>query len=274
MKHILIKKTLVLYVALIATAVLGACSNDSDPQLEDMNLKFKGVVNSEMLSGIARGEISIIAELDSIIVLEKELNSTSDWYELKGIKKEGVNNLKIIDGYSWKPMSFLSHCLSPILLYFPWEIYCEKTGFNKTITILSRFEYDPVKQQVTINNNNYDIEKAEDNALTISYTQNNWENENILQKRILRYTILKNSVSTDNYMLFNSENEAKLSIVRMMREYFGDFVNVNDYLPEKEKILYPIINLALMEEDLINGRYTETRTHIYMDDEDSTLHGS
>lgn len=263
-----------LCVALIAITLSGACSNDSDPQSEDMNFKFKGGVNSEMLSGIARGEISIIGELDSIIVLEKALNATSDWYEVKGNKKEGVNNIKIIDGYSWKPMSFLSHCLSPILLYFPWEIYCEKTGFNKTITILSRFEYDPVKQQVTINNNNYDIEKAEDNALTISYTQNNWENENILQKRILRYTILKNSVSTDNYMLFNSENEAKLSIVRMMREYFGDFVNVNDYLPEKEKILYPIINLALMEEDLINGRYTETRTHIYMDDEDSTLHGS
>lgn len=61
----LINKLMAVAIALIATAVLGACSNDSDPQLEDMNLKFKGVVNSEMLSGIARGEISIIAELDS-----------------------------------------------------------------------------------------------------------------------------------------------------------------------------------------------------------------
>ncbi len=184
--------------------------------------------------------------------------------------------LRIIDGHSYVATDFYGHSIQPSLIYFPWDIYCRETGYDKTVTIISSFDYNSDDRQIIIDEIPHDVEKAEGNTLNISLTSThqNINGENILEKTVSYYTIRQQGeVNTDNLLPFNTEQEAKLAVVKMMRQYFGDFVNVNDYLPADKAIVHPVINLALMEEDLAAGRYSEGITSKYMDDENSSLNG-
>lgn len=54
----------------------------------------------------------------------------------------------------------------------------------------------------------------------------------------------------DKVLYFDSEKEAKLAMVKILREYFGDVINLNSF---GNAFTLPILNLAQLEENLRNG---------------------
>lgn len=53
--------------------------------------------------------------------------------------------------------------------------------------------------------------------------------------------------------IYDSEMEAKLDMIDMMRSYFGKTVDVNKYLDQDDKVNDPIIDFDKLEQDIRDG---------------------
>lgn len=253
-------------IAMIAMIAISACSTQDEPEP-----KYKGNIDVNFLSSLARGERSVIFDLDTLIIYEKNIDlakgSSNEWQEISdlmiGWSYKSPGALHIISGQSWTPLR-LFNITDPSILCLPWDFYCQETGFKQKIMIASTFKFDPNNLVVTIGDTKYEVEKADGDKYNTStiYETNLYDagiNEviPILRKIVSCYTIRTKEVDPDEYLYFESENEAKIAMIRMMREYYGDVVNMMDIVDEKYKDNYaehPLLNLAAVEDDLLNGR--------------------
>lgn len=58
----------------------------------------------------------------------------------------------------------------------------------------------------------------------------------------------------DKMAVYDSELEAKLDMINMMRGYFGNTVDVNKYLDPEDQVKESIIDFDKIEQDIRAGR--------------------
>lgn len=276
MKRLL--KLLAIAVPMLVVIVLSACSSDDGPKLnEDKTEK----IDVNFLKSLARGETAITFDADTVIWYSKvyypiygDVDTLENgWIECRNMPIDGwmwpaYTNITISDGKVWHKVN-LSHAARNFsLVYEPWKIYCKKTGFSKQIYVSCPFEYDIEQTTINFYGDKYDIDQADDNTLRISQTtfnsdpaltdtqrdESGFKTELSFKKGILE------EFDPDQIMCFGSNNEAKIAMVKMMRQYFGDIINLNDYSDEFVFVTsgvdkYPVIDLAQLEYDLTNGLY-------------------
>lgn len=263
-----INNLMTMAIVLLAMVVSGACSTDNAPN-DDGQYDRNKEIDTKFLSMLARGEASIALELDEWELLEKVYDPASgidgEWHEslVEGWETPNYSSLQIIDGLAWRAMP-LSDMTGSSILYYPWKYYREETDFDKNIKIAESFEYDADNNKLVIDKCEYDIEKADSKKLVLSETfKANVPDEKThkkvpgLIKSVLSLIRSKKSID-DNYMYFKSEKEAKLAMTGMMREYFGDIIDLREYADEEDfdNIVFtnPIIDLAAVEADIANDR--------------------
>lgn len=243
-----------------------SCSNDSKPEqtgMEDIDAVF--------LSGLARGEISTVFDLDKMEVLEKNYDPVNgvdgNWREssLLGWEYPDYSSIMVMSGSVWRPIWLFHISAESSILYYPWKYYCKETGWTKAIRIAVAFEFDADNKKLRIDKSSYDIEKADTKSITISSTlvrevPDNGDGDLVpgLLKFVLHYSRDSKAPDVDSILFFDSEKDAKLAMVRMMREYFGDKIDLCDYAEEDDyadRIFEnPVIDLAALEDDLLNDR--------------------
>lgn len=249
----LINKLMATAIALLAMVAVSACSSDDGPKDP-----YKGKIDSDFLSALARGEESIMLRVDSIYNLQKK-NADAKWEEAAYVGW-GASSLIITNGNALESVRLFDTTNGWSILYRPWEVYCRETKYDKSFRIARPFEYDAEKQTVTIGSYIYNIEKADGNELNISHEmEREIDGAPGITKFVTCYVKTANWVEPESYTVVKSEREGKIAMVKMMREHFGDIFDVSKYYPTEYKdfpLFYdnPVIDLAALEDDLVNDR--------------------
>ena len=244
---------------MLAMLLFAACQSYDDP-----DVAFKGNIDDGFLNSLARGESSIsLTETDSRYY-EKDYDNyrhnSGKWEEPKEDLLGGgfrSKNLIITEGKSWSDVLLYNpSTLAPSLVAYPWEIYCQKTKFDKKVYVACPVKYNATDKTLSIDDKTFTVEKASDTELILSITgllyKSNVSTGKLepskASKNILFYE--KAAIETpdiDNAIYYDSNKNAKIAMVKMMREYFGDVINLNLY--QGSMLSYPIINLAQLEEN-------------------------
>ena len=249
----LINKLMAMTIVLLALVTVCACSSEDGPKDP-----YKGKIDSDFLSALARGEESIMLRIDSIYNLQKK-NTDAEWEEAFYVGW-GASSLIITNGNALESVGLFDTTRGWSILYRPWEVYCRETGYDKTFEIARPFEYDAEKQTVTIGSAVYNIEKADGNELNISYeTEREIDGTPGILKFVKCYVKTAKWIEPESYTVVKSEREGKIAMVKMLREHFGDTFDVSKYYPSEYKdfpLFYdnPVIDLAALEDDLVNDR--------------------
>lgn len=66
----------------------------------------------------------------------------------------------------------------------------------------------------------------------------------------------------DKILYFDTEKDAKLAMVKILRGYFGDVIDRNKY---GNMYTYSILNLAQLEDNILNDRYENANNAVTHD---------
>lgn len=270
-------KLLAIAVPMFVVIAIASCSSDDGPKInEDKTEK----IDADFLKSLARGETAITFVSDTVVWYSKQFEPIGDcrpdtleggWIENINVPIDGwvwpdYSSITIADGKVWHKVNLQNAAHQYSLVYEPWRIYCVKSGFSKQIYVTCPFECDIENRTIKIYEDCYDIDRADENTLYISQTKVNTDpiltdeqRDKSGFKTVLRYKrAILEEFEHEQILCFDTNNEAKIAMVKMMRQYFGDIINLNDYSDEFEFITwgidkYPVINLAQLESDLNNG---------------------
>ena len=262
---------IIVAVAAIAVVAMVACTSYEDP-----DIAFKGKIDKNFLSSVSRGETSVTYTKKDSRDYFKDIaaanNSDEKWREdreeVDGWSSPLPMILTITDGRAWSPIDLNDPItLCPSLVSSPWIIFCKETGYDKEVYIACDVEYNEDDNVLKIGNIDLSVEKASDNQLTASYiyTISKVDNDVLVPWRLEKTVVFYErsmlaELDKDKIIFFETEKEAKIAMVQMLREYFGDEINLNHY---GNMYTYPIINLALLEDDLRNDRDEDYSWRIY-----------
>lgn len=259
----LINKLVAISIALLAMAAVSACSSYEDP-----DIAFKGKVDGDFLNSLARGETSVTFSKNGtkgyVMDYASYQNGTGKWDEAPkgqlGGAGLGYDKLVIINGRTWSPLELYDKStLAPSLLVIPWKAFCKETGYNKSVYVACPMEFDAESKSLKIGELTYSVEKAEGNELTLSmighiYQINDQTGDFEIteaSKTLLFYKKAAMETPDMNQVAyFDSEKDAKLGMIAMLREHFGDVIDLNHY---GHMFTFSILNLAIVEENLRNG---------------------
>lgn len=276
MKHLF--KILAMSVTLLAVIALPACTSDDGPIINDDQ---SAKIDVNFLKSLARGETAITFDADTVVWYSKvydplfgEVDTLQNgWIENRNMPVDGwiwpvYSNITISDGYVWHKVNLSNSARNFSLVYEPWKIYCKQTGYSKQIYVTCPLKFDAENIAITIYGDKYDVEQADETSLSISQTIANTDSELTDEQRDktklkteLRYKKgIKEEFDPELIICFGSNKEAKIAMVRMMREYFGDIINLDDYSADNVYLTIgvdkrPVINLAQLEYDLLNDIY-------------------
>lgn len=248
-----IDKLMVMAIALLAMVAVSACSSDDDPMTP-----YKGKIDYELLSAISRGDRSILLEIDSVYTVRKKVTD-KEWKETV-VVGWSASSLVITDGKALRSVSLINTTDGASILYIPWNVYCHETGYDKTYAFASSLEYDEKNKTISFGASKNDIEKAVGDELNISETLE-WdiEGEPGLTKFTYCYKIKPYFKGIEDYIIVKTEKEAKLAMVKLLREHYGDVMRLkaSDFQKFNEHSVLktnPVIDLAALEDDIVNNR--------------------
>ncbi|MDE6333559.1 MAG: hypothetical protein K2L77_02820 [Muribaculaceae bacterium] len=259
-----INKLMAVAIALLAMVAVSACSSYEDP-----DTAFKGKIDDGFMNSMARGETSVTFRQTDYLKYEMDYNAyqyrTGKWSEAKelldGESTPGINGLTVLNGNSWRPVNrYQIYTGCPSSLFSVWTIYEELNGFNKAVYVSCPVEYNADNKTFKVEDTVYNIEKATDNELVLSteglsYSMNN--QHELVPSKATKYIMFYNKAAMEipdieNCIYSESETNAKLQMVKILREYFGDEINLNHY--HGNMLTYPIVNLKKIEEHLRSGK--------------------
>lgn len=257
-------KTVRYAVALLVALAFGACTEYDEPVKDDP-------IDIDFLSSLERLDGPAVFYLQDIYPVEKVYDPSDgtgrEWHEsaITGWVSPRHSRFMVMDGSVWRTLKLEKVTSSDMssaeksILYYPWKYYCKETGFAKSVQIVCDFEIDITNKRVEIDKCLYDIEKASGNEFTISRTSESmvpdpetYQPTPGLLKFVLCYIRNTEGVVAGDYLFFDTAKDAKLAMVKMMRVYFGDTVDLGDYADEVS--VNPIIDLAEVESYIREGR--------------------
>lgn len=207
---------------------------------DDEELNFAGEIDSEYLEALADGRESGCFSSYEVVEFIKNKN-TNKWEKysvngrlVNGDELEGwsstLKQLQICDGKMWGELELFT-LAGPHLLYLPWTIYCEVTGFNKKIYVANKITYKKSENILKYGGMRCKIERAEKDFINLSIeTSYCLDNEWLPKKELYRFSRKElNLPNADELVEFPSVWEAELKMIEMMREVFGDVLHVADY---------------------------------------------
>jgi len=258
------KKFMAVAAACAAIALTACSSSNDEPVAEGVEESFF----SSLLTG-SKAETYIqtdykIYEMD----YEPYVAGSDDWSDFEAVwghRYYGYGTPFICyKGTFHAPLPKCNDRLIPNdvnLINEPWRLYCELTGYDKEVYIDCDAKLSLPDNTLTICGYTFDINKATSNNLVlstvrISYRPNadEWEPASAV-KYVLSYIKHETSRSDLEKIAFlGIEKDARLTMVKMMRDYFGDVLDWSLYEPASDR---PDINLLLMEDDIRNDRYDD-----------------
>lgn len=252
----LLKSICIMAIAL-ATMMFTACEDSLNDNVDNF------------LKGLADGNASAELEMKGHTMLEMEyedyLNGSEEWVD-KGFPDGGTGlshlmPLIIYNGQSCQPI-VLETMSSTSKLFYPWKAYCKHKGYEQPIYLTAPVKFDETKQKLIIKDMEFDIlgvhgREMDVRVITFGYGIE-YPGDKLKPMTAYKHEltlVCKNlaNKNVENAMYFTSAKEAKLYMIKLIREELGDKIDVRDYLgstfidPD-----WAVYDLAQLEEDLRN----------------------
>ena len=247
------------YLKIFAVALLPlvcACSSEEEP-----DMSFDGVINNEVLDKLVNetSEYVCIDEKTYTMDCDDYLNGTGEWEELVGPwfaarSQESGRRWILSKGQLITPMTFRrSTGATTMDLVDAWDIYCNQRGYDKTIAVGRSISVDKEKHTLNFEPNTeypwlhshyfiYNIQKADGKYLAVTHDYPdqgpNDKGEIVYRERAHKEDLLFIKVKKPNmkkFQVFENGEDATLWMIKKMREYFGDTIDVYKYTSEGKK---------------------------------------
>ncbi len=140
-------------------------------------------------------------------------------------------------------------------LFYPLELYRWKKKFEYQYVISAPANIGEDKK-ITINDKEYKILSISKDGIRMYYQENLTSSyyTSASKNYIINYEKLNlSNIDTDKFLYYDSRTEALLDIVRMLRAYFGDSVDVNQMFDPQYGLLNSVYNLKKIEENILAG---------------------
>lgn len=223
-------------------------------------------IDTDFLEELTRGTASTCYELVGTETYLKGPEPTDNWVkqdmsEWDGWQCPGPSQLLIHEGKTCTPLELFQISYGPHPLYFPFEAYLRKTKSKIQFYVTRPFRYDSENNILTIVDGfsespfKYEVESADENGLTLIYdSQSLCDGNDHYWKWILTYKKLSSNIEElKKNPLFDSNKEAKLAMIKLLRDEFGTSVDMNPYF--EGQIVFPgPINLDKVEEWVLAGK--------------------
>ncbi len=231
-----------LFSIAVVTFMLTSCSND-EPTPENE-------IDHEYLNSLTRGTISDGFEIISWTGTgsgfnknETDPNSLPIYYKILFLQGKVCLELDLnSDIQDFHP------------LYFPWELYCTLTEFDNQYIVAAPLNVTK-NNKISLNGKELNILSLTNNNMRLGYREDlvyNYEPRS--RSLVINYKKLDLSqVDTDKFLYFDSRPEALLDLVRRLRDYFGDTIDVNPYFKDGIKLSESVFNLKKIEENILAG---------------------
>lgn len=248
-------------LSLVSISFLAGCSNDDEPGQGRLS-KGDGV---EYIKSLTGGEASVAYKCNSLKLYDKSYKGSGKWeevnlYELDGWAPTAPMSMTIMEGRTWTPLELFDISMGPNPLYMPWMAYCRTTGFDKSLWIAAPVLYDEAENLLTILGHDFSVEGVGKASLTLSicneYYKSSSDGSGLYPagqfKEVVEYvkTDLEEQ-DRDKMMCFDTEQDAYRTMIKMLRDEFGDVFNLNDYLGGSIILDEPMVDLNEIESQLL-----------------------
>lgn len=230
------------YSSIIASVFLmlaSSCSNENAPELEQKDTTE--LDNVEFMNQLTRSEVSATYERSGMEYFIMYNNSGKwkqiDAYTLLGAEEPCSNIITFHEGKSWSPMRWF-HCAGFNKLYFPLMAYRHKTGFKKEFYIACPMNYNSETNELKIEGKTFQKEYLNDKAMKVNCAYSNcYTNDSgevyASQQVLWKMTYIRSDFAIRDYgniAYYETEFDAEMAILTMLRAEFGNEVNVNEYI--------------------------------------------
>lgn len=250
------KLSLLFAMAALCVMPLTGCSDVDSPL--DVNEEQQ---DPALLKKLSEGQESATYARESFTFYNLSYANDMGWVEQPSLPDGAIvpspGSITIHNGCTWQPLSLSSSTGLPGPLSMPFYAYCRVTGFNKAFYVASPVEYDSVNGTFKMGKYTYDVESVTKETLklvNIGEYQGGIDGKGGKHRFDLTFKRQELSLpDLDKILFFDSELEAKLTMLEMIREQFGDEFNLNDYLGGHIILDHPMVNLNEIEAGLKAG---------------------
>lgn len=249
---------------LLFVSMLTSCSKDEpDANREEFD-------NIEYLHQLTRGEVSTSYNLISTQIFSRYItfeNGKEVWGKWKewdlsqgimGLRLPAPDKITFHEGRSWSPFEWLDLTNGFHKLYFPLVAYRKKTGFSKEFYTAYKLDYNAESNELNLEGKTFTKEFLNENSFKITYNDLGWYTNKDGEiyagdekKYIMQYQKCELHLpDLENILFYDNEYECCMAILKMLRDEFGDEVDVNKYTSSWMVMDYPIYNFDEIEEYL------------------------
>ncbi len=251
---------LLLYLA-VAIPMLISCSNDEPfiPEEEPDSIdkvilpdEEPNSIDKNLLQILADGTKTFYFECVSAKTYSKDNIPGSEWVDASWMGSTALSKLFLIDGKTYTNLELSQ--FEPLGL--PLSAYRRAKNYTAQYMITV-----PLKVQdgnkITINDVDYEIFSLSNDSIKVVHTRTytNYDGTTSLFKFYATYKNTNPSQAVlDRILYYEKRADALLDIVRMLRDHFGDFVDVNPYFTGLFTLNESVYNLKKIEENILAGK--------------------
>lgn len=220
----------------LAAMLFVSCSDDDEWK------DFNGNIDSKVLTEITEGRVDAFYQVQQYKTYRKDSSTGNQWQEFNLSDYAGLSldllSFNVRDGYSWEPVCMFSNVFGPSRLDTPWFVYCRLTGYGKQVYVKRTIEFDSSDNSLLINDLKCSVAKADGNGLNLSYTipysyrdanSGKMESGEYLVKLMLVRQPSTGLPEVADMETFNTHINAKLGMIDLMRQEFGNIFDPADY---------------------------------------------
>lgn len=241
-------------------------SNNDEPSARDEQSQQEKIDESDnkqkedqcpFVNQILKGKISVSYKRISADAYVMHNNSGNWSYEgeLWGLDVPGREGITFHEGKCWTSLVMMTLNGGPNEFYGPLMAYKKKTGYDKEIYVAAPINYNSEAGQILINGDYYQLESIDEDIMKINHVSNtlyaNADHEIIGSMQMKWEMEYEKDALLDFSKIesFESEFDCFMAILKMLREEFGEEVDVNKYLhPGSSK--EDVVNFDQLEDNL------------------------
>jgi len=243
-----------IFLAMLLAVIMSACSDGPED---------RGRVDNEFINALSRdGSVSTFRITD-FRTYEKDTVAGSEWVEydyneLTGVEWPfGISSLLCFqDGRLWEPVDTYSDSEGPYKPCLAWQIYSKATGVSKRFYVRSKFTYDESRKIMKIGKHEFSVVEFTENSLRLQLESRNGGYDFLEERWICTgYDLFTYEYKAaepirfdgDDIMAFDSNAECYRYMVKMAREKFGRYINLDEVYKDLIYLENPILDLDEVE---------------------------